>query len=377
MLKSALIISSVLLCIAASTCTLAQVRVMPRVDARDPSMRAVVQVWIDSLESWRASSASIPVSDWGADVIPGGMSGIVKNWFAQDEEVRQTFPPTILSAEPHGDAWIVRTMFSHINTATGDIYPLGILRVRIERRNGKDEIVDPLSTSTIHWIRTRIGSIVYVHEPEHVINDALARESNTFLALTARELDQPMPDSVVYYVAPNRDALCGILGVEFYAAPPSAISYPATGIIISGTNTEWNAHEIVHVVLARFETATPVIREGIATYLGGSLGKPFDVLLEEYLANHAPEKIPSLRQLFERATQEEQYVLGAALCKAVYDRQGRDGLVTLLAASTPLRAMDHIARILGISKDARDTSLHPVLSDVNAAQKNSVRSGLR
>ncbi len=377
MLKSAFVTISFVLCLGVFTAVQAQVRVMPRVDARDPDVRAVVQIWIDSLESWRASAASIPVVDRGADVIPGGMSGIVKNWFAQDEEVRQTFPPTILSAEPQGDAWIVRTMFSHINTATGDIYPLGILRTRLERRQGGTVIVDPLLTSTAQWLRTRIGSFVYVHEPDRAIDEARAREANTFLAVVAHEFNEDVPDSVVYYVVPDRDALCSILGVEFYAAPPTAISYPVSAIIVSGTNSEWNPHEIVHVVLARYESAVPVIREGIATYMGGSLGKPFDVLLEEYLATHAPEKMPSLRQLFERATQEEQYVLGAALCKAVFERQGRDGLVTLLTASTPLRAMDHIARILGISREARDASLHPIISDVNATQKNAVRSGLR
>jgi len=355
----------------------AQVRVMPRVDVRSPVVRVVVQFWIDSLESWRASTAPITASDRGSDVLPGGMSGIVKDWFAQDEEVRQTFPPTILSVEPSDDAWIIRTMFSHINAVTGDIYPLGILHTRVVKRDTAWVIVDPLTINTRDWKRTTIGLITYVHEGDRTIDEKRASESSDFLTLVAREFDQPIPDSVTFFLVSDRDAMCNLLGVEYYAAPPSALSYPSAAVIISSTNDEWNPHELVHVVLAPYEKAVPVIREGLATLLGGSLGRSFEVLLEEYIANHEAEKMPSLRQLFTHATQEEQYIIGAALCRAVYDKQGRDGLVTLLSASTPLRAMDHIARILGMNGKERDASLKPVLSDVNATLKSSVRSGRR
>lgn len=365
------------LIVVATVGATAQVRVMPRVDVRSAEVRTVMQAWVDSLESWRAAPLRDAQAGRGADVLPGGCSGIVKNWFAQDEEVRLTFPPTVLSIEPTSGAWVVRTMFSHINSSTGDIYPLGILRAMVTMEEGQLHVHDALASTTQGWERTTVGPITFVYQHGHHLRRDKAESSISFMNVIAQEFGVGMPDSITYYIMRDRDALCAAVGVEFYAAPPSAICYPSAGVVISGTDDEWNPHELVHIVLSRYEQAVPIIREGVATLLGGSLGMSFDSLLTAYRATHPAEKVPTFRQLFTQATQEEQYVLGAALCKAVYDKKGTDGLVTLLTATTPLRAMDHIARILGVTMQQRDESLAPILDEVNATLREPGRSGPR
>ena len=103
-----------------------EIRVMPRVDQTDLTVKVVLSAWVDSLSTWRGITPEIIRHDRSA--VPGSPRTVVADWFSQDEDLVRTFPPTVLSIEPDGDQWVVRTMFSTTDQGSNHVIPLGILR---------------------------------------------------------------------------------------------------------------------------------------------------------------------------------------------------------------------------------------------------------
>jgi len=346
------------------------VQIMPRVDTAHPVVRAVLTAWLDSLDAWRRPMAMNANNDRHA------VGGIVKDWFIQNERTVRSFPPTILSVEHEGDVWVVRTMFSMTDTVSGHIQPLGIVQAAFSDAAGHWAVVSPLDRATRTWPREKVGMITYVHSPYHVMDHDRTDASVRFVEDVARATGQPLPKAITYYVAKDRDELCRLLGVEYHALPPSGLAFPKEGIVMSGLGSEWYPHELVHVVLARFDDAHPVIREGVATWLGGSLGIPFDTLVDRYVEGKEPEQIPSFVALFTDPdrSQDDVYIIGAALCKVVHDTHGMEAVLRLLQARSTSDVMLLCSRYLHLDPSDQQESLAAVLHQARE-QGTVIRTG--
>ena len=118
------------------------------------------------------------------------------------------------------------------------------------------------------------------------------------------------------YVAPNRDRMCELFGLEYYAFPPSGMAFPDQGVVFSGLGDPYYPHELTHVVVRDLENgAHPIVSEGVATWLGGSITFDYISLVESYRSSQQAEPIPSFIELFtdDEIPQDDQYILGAVL----------------------------------------------------------------
>lgn len=325
---------------------------MARVDTSNAEVREILAHWVDSLSSWRSLSRS---ATHDRTTIPGMPDGVVRDWFSQDADVVRTYPPTVLSIEPVGTVWVVRTMFALIDPTSFHVIPLGILRTTFERGERGYVILNPLDVLRRTMDSTQVGMILYRHRPSLTISQEAADSAVEFVEQTARLLDLDVPSRIEFIVTESRDELASSLGLEYFAFPPTGLSFPTSGVVLSGAGGPFYAHELVHMVLADDDSTHPVIREGVATWLGGSLGRSPDDVLNDYIRERDSLAVPSLTELFTDIDlpQDDLYIVGAALCKRAWEKGGAPAIRSLLEARSTSDAMLRFLRILGL--DPADT----------------------
>jgi len=281
--------------------------------------------------------------------------GVVRDWFSQDADVVRTYPPTVLSIEPIDNVWVVRTMFALIDPTSFHVIPLGILRTTFRRGEGGYVVLNPLDALRQTMDSTLVGMILYRHLPTTVIRADAADSAVQFVEQTARQLALSVPERIEFIVTNSRDELASSLGLEYFAFPPTGLSFPTSGVILSGAGSPFYAHELVHMVLADDDSTHPVIREGVATWLGGSLGRSPDDVLHDYINERDSLSVPSLTELFTDIDlpQDDLYIVGAALCKRAWERGGASAIRSLLESRSTSDAMLRFTRILGL--DPADT----------------------
>ena len=344
-------------------------RVMQRVDTAHPQVREVLHHWADSLTQWRSEGMGIERS--GGFFVNTG--SIVRDWFAQDDEVIKQFPATVMSVEFSEGGWMVRTIFARLDTASRVIVPLGILNARF--RGAVDTagqsnwvLQDAMIDATRGWDTTLVENMVYIHRRGAPLDIQRAKEAPLFCRAIAERFGQPIPNNIVICLADGRDELCRVLGVDYYAFPPQSISFPQAYLIVESSPETFHPHELVHVVFREFNRAHPILREGLATLLGGTGIMDFQGALSEYLDARSKRTIPSFVELFTgvRSDQSDEYVLGAVICDLVLRLHGRAALLELLRTERSSDAMLALSRLLGFDIADRQESLR---SFAEAAQK--------
>lgn len=344
---------------------------MPRVDQSDLTVKVVLSAWVDSLSAWRGLTPALIRHDRSA--VPGSPRGVVTDWFSQTDDVVRTFPPTVLSIEPDGDQWVVRTMFSTVQDGSNHVIPLGILRTWFRfDEHGLLETVSPVERVTASWDEQVVGRITYRTPEDLPLDAARAREADRFLDETAAYMGVEPPSDVTMYVAPNRDRMCELFGLEYYAFPPSGMAFPDQGVIFSGLGDPYYPHELTHIVVRDLEQgAHPIVSEGVATWLGGSITDDYLTLVGTYRATRAGTTVPSFIELFtdDAIPQDDQYILGAVLIDAIARRHGADGVRHVLASRTLSGTMLAISRMLNIDPSDQLGSLLPLINESIAAHR--------
>lgn len=345
--------------------TLAQgdvLRVMPRVDTTNRTTQRILEAWADSIRRWRVVPEPQPDPD--RTQAPGNVAGLLRNWFSQDSSIAATFGPTVLSVEPdHHGRTVVRTMFGAQEPGSRAIVPFGIVRTVFRFDDGRPVVVNPLREGLVGWAATAFDMLQYRHPPGTVLPEGETAAAADFVRRIAAEFRVGVPDTIHYVVAADRDQLCTLLGLEYFAVPPQGIAYPRQRTLLSGTADVVYRHELVHLVLADVDQAHPVVREGIATLYGGSLGKTYAELVLDYRRRVTAGRIPSLITLFTdpSPSQDDIYILGAALCAVVRERHGTGALRTMLATASTAETMRLMAYFLGVEPSDTMGSLEPVL----------------
>lgn len=349
------------------------VRVMPRVDTSHVVVRRVVQAWVDSIGRWRTPSSP----DADRTMVPGSAASVMRSWFSQSTDLIATFSPTILSVEPDSKGrYIVRTLFSAIEPESRNVIPLGQMKTVVSVSDDGISAVNMLDEATEGWERTTVDMITYLMPPDSEMNRQRMRNAARFVRSIADSFHVEAPESITYVVARTRDELCSVLGLEYFAMPPQGLAWPLANMIVVGNGDVGYAHELVHLVLHKYDDAHPVVREGIATLFGGSLGTPYSVLVKDYREKRRGT-VPSFTSLFteDNVQQDDVYVLGAALCDIVRKNYGTDGLKALLEARTTSETMHKLSYMLGIEPNDAMGGLDSILDQACAAVTEGVVSG--
>ena len=339
------------------------VHVMPRVDMADSNVARVVQTLRDTILRWR-----VPHSDGrdpDADGRPGNVAGILRNWCSPSPVVVHTFPATIMSVEATAPStYEARTIVSAIEHS-GSMVPLAVLRTTVRFASGDVTVDNPLDALTEDWKTSTVGRITYVYPPDVAFSRRRAQAAEAFIANVADSLDVLPPSSIRYVITRSRDELCRVLGLEYFAYPPTAISYPRQRTVIVGAPVEAYTHELVHLVLVDYAAAAEVVREGVATLYGGSLGATFDELLRAYATDIDPLRIPTLTQLFTEGArlQDDVYIMGAVVCDAIRRRHGINALKDLLSISSTALSLQRCAELLAMEPSDTMVTLSDLLDE--------------
>ncbi len=363
------------------------VKVMHRVDLSNPRVRTAVNVWVDSLTHWRGIGPDgLTAQDRSS--VPGSTQSVVQDWFSQSTDVINTYPPTVLSAEGNDSQIVVRTLFSTTDPQTGHVIPLGILRSTLVlqttgvggtmdegRRTSSDRtsdvgrwtLLNPLAESLASREATTVDMITYSHDEGTELNTYRASEATRFVRSIADRFDVAVPQDITMVLNNDRDAMCALLGLEYYAFPPSGLAYPDRNIILSSFDDPYYPHELTHIVLRPLEkNAHPIIREGVATWLGGSIRTGMTQLVSEYLAAREPQQVPTFLDLFTNVDlpQDDQYILGAAICATVAKRHGDKAVAELMMAEGTSDVLLKLKEYLGVDPSDKQASLVTLLRDI-------------
>lgn len=204
----------------------------------------------------------------------------------------QGVPATVLEITPVAadarDKYVVRTIFSAVTGTPSEVKPIAVTRVYAVRRGSGWVFTNVIADATRQWRRERVGSFTYVIEPEYPFDRRRAEQAVTFADSLADAFAVPRVSEVTYYLTSGREAVHRIMGVE-WSVGGASVGYasPANRLIFSGEPAagENYRHEIVHFVLQPLQQQGrphALVNEGVATWLGGSMGRDFDTLTREY-----------------------------------------------------------------------------------------------
>lgn len=339
MLRPGFIIAFLCASALIATAQVDEVRVMQRIDTAHPQVRTVLRQWVDSLSTW-----SEPEPWNGVHVERPTTQSIVRDWFYH-ERAR----PTVLSIEFDGYGYSVRTLFLIDRGGKAGEMPLGILRCRFLPGDQPQPwiVEDPLNASTHLWDTTRIASLRFIHTQVYIVDTSEVEQNVATMREAADRFALDVPDSVMCYVVSSRDELCLLLGIEYYAFPPSGMSYPQGGIILRSYDASLT-HELIHVLFAGFAHTHPVFREGIATLIGGTGALDASEAIAEFVREENERTTPSFVQLFTSSDVEQpaMYIAGAMLCRAILRMAGRGVLFELMRMDRTSDIMYRVATLL-------------------------------
>ena len=266
---------------------------------------------------------------------------------------------TVVDIRPVGeevlDEFVAKTLFSRVQGENHDVRPVALTRVYAFRENGEWVFGNALTRLTSDWERVQVGPIEYVVEPGRELDRTRAERAVAFADSLALTFDVPRLQGLTYYVAGSPERLHRIMGVDWtFGGLGYGYANRANDLILSGDPTfgEENRHELTHVLLGPLmaEGLThSLMSEGIATWLGGSLGRTFPALLAEYADYLAAYPEITVDSVLAANSDEGLRPTGAVLLELVHDHGGMSAVQELMRtgrSDAELRLA--LARLLGV-----------------------------
>ncbi len=266
------------------------------------------------------------------------------------------------------DEFVVRTLFTTVDSATGMSRPVALTRVYAVREAGRWVITNAFPYLTSGWPAAKVGRITYVFSPTHRFDEERARRSARFVDSLAAIFEAEPRPAITYVVADRPEELSRVLGVDF-ALPGTSNgrAMSANDMILSGLPIygEFYPHELTHLVLARllYQLGTSfVFDEALAMYVGGSRGKPFSTLMAELPVLLASRPGVALRDLLGAGGPQDSvaFLAAAALIGLTAERIGRPAVKALLTPTKTSRGADHwlkAEQVLGLRAAELDSAV--------------------
>lgn len=306
-----------------------------RINTNDPEVAQILSLWKNYLHSRPDSLYDNP--HWHEDdkrYFPE--FDMARPWVFFAPNVFEYFNLTVLSVEREKEGlYVIRTLFLGNREDLGTALPAAIVRVYASKNaRGVWKIRSPLPIITEYWEKSSVGPVTFHYPGSHSFDKRLARLTEKFCSdiVERFELREPEDEAIQFYITSSRDELARILGIEYYLRPVHGYTYLGNNIILSGMGSEWYPHELTHILFKDFGEAHFILQEGIATWLGGSLGESLAAMIEKTW-----QRLQSTPQLtFAEILKDPQgeslafYTLGGVLCRTAYDKGGPRLLKKLL-----------------------------------------------
>jgi hypothetical protein len=190
----------------------------------------------------------------------------------------------ILKLEKEEHERLIKIAF--IGNENGENFLKGIYNIIIDTDDFKFKRI--LEHNTKNWKSYDIGNIQYFNSPLRQFDFQKAETFNELNNTLAAFFDRT-PRKITYYACTTPKELFEIMGYDYisnmYMANTGALNETTSNIIFAGNNSETYPHELVHSYMSPkyFKTINNlrVLGEGFASYIGGSNGKPYEILRED------------------------------------------------------------------------------------------------
>lgn len=358
----------------------------PKPPALNPSTlganeRAVYRVWNAYLESRagkRAQRADAPSPYW--------LLSEQKQWPFYDmasSYLNDDAEPVIISIK-RADVRsanvyrLITRFYPRGNKPTEDLWRNAMTMTVYAVRDGGDwKLSSALSRNIANWKRDTVGPITYVYAPTYPYNGARARRAVAFTDSLAAAFKVPKLAPLTYFLSNTVDEAYALMGLESdvkYGASGAA-AQPINHAIFAG-DPKWGEeyrHELVHLIVSPLSANNNTLyffNEGIATWLGGTIGLSFQESLNglgDYLREHPTTTIDSL--IDSGGPQTQLYRGGALLCAMVFERGGTPAIKSLFDAGTTTEFRNAVSRIM--QRPWNDVAIEWRKRALNTARPNS------
>jgi hypothetical protein len=313
------------------------VSVSSAVDTSDVEKQAVLDLWIDYLNSQPGSMWSD--QDWDDEknrlwldfdmtapfVYQFGTGGISGDYW-----------PTVMAIEKEGALYSIRTLFYADGRESVDDArnPWAIVRVYAQRTNGQWKLRSALGVLTKHWNRPAIGKITFVSPPTHEFDIRQARRAVAFCDSIAGLFPFFDWDPFYFYVTDRREDVDRVIGLEYFSEGfRLARAMRSYDLLITGGGSEWSPSKLAQMVATGPGLAPhAIVRKGFAGWVGGWDGRSYREHMIEIVASN-----PSTFQDYvdlgaDTAVESDKYFPGAVVCDIVFAAAGASGIETLFKA---------------------------------------------
>jgi hypothetical protein len=265
----------------------------------------------------------------------------------------QGLPATIAGIVASGgdSLYVVQLLHAYADSA-GNVSPIAMQRLYAIRAPGSPygwRLGGALPRHARNWPTRTHGRITFHYAPGRTPDDKHATHAARFVDSVATLFGTAAPERIEYYVAASPDEYFRAAGLDYSVLPSGPLSakggnsQPARALVLSGDPAQGEAylHELAHIVLGR-DFRGGVLGEGVAVWLGGSMGRPLPELfrlLASYQRDNPGVMVEALVRGdagWDVAESNAMNFTGALFIDAVHRRAGAAGLRAL--AGTPADA---------------------------------------
>ena len=198
---------------------------------------------------------------------------------------------TMIQPSPDGarDSYVIKTLYAVADSSKA-VRALFVERVYAAREGGRWVFANALPRLTRDWPHYRVGNGTFIVQPGRRFDRAKAAHTVAFADSLADAYSVPRLPDFTYYVTNSEDDMYRAAGVDpmFGAQAAAGRALPIDRLIMSGSTEqgEGYTHELVHAVFAPLMSirTSSFASEGVASWLGGSLGADFPTMMHNYAA---------------------------------------------------------------------------------------------
>ncbi len=266
----------------------------------------------------------------------------------------QGFPATVIgvtSAGPGDSVYVVKLLHARADSAGEHVTPLALERLYAVRAPGTSyewQLSGAIARVTRGWEQRTVGRLTFWYAPGQHPNAAKATQAARFVDSVATLFAVPAPSHLDVYLAGSMDEAQRVLGLDFFVEQSGpgtgrgGRALPSAGIVLVGDPSIGEAylHELVHAVLVPTVGGSSLFVEGVATWLGGSLGRTPHALyslLRDYQTAHPKVTVADLVRGEVPAWGQQEtdalYATSALVIDDVFRRGGISGVRRLAGAN--------------------------------------------
>ena len=257
------------------------------------------------------------------------------------------------------DLFELKTMFISKEEGYFKGFPTFLITVPVRKINGSYKLENEFSLNKRQLEKKAFPGITYYYPPNYHFNDSSASQLNFRIEEFKKNFQITDDSPITYLSADNKTEISKWFGIDYYNSDFVSASNTIQGgyitcnrAILSGGGGESYLHEIIHLLLSKFDRGRYIyFEEGIACYFGEHIRKPYSIQIvpfKEYLQknqwidlsqslygylknesgkiNFNPEFDESSMKLIPfrdtASTYSFQYMIHAVICDIAYRKGG-------------------------------------------------------